>query len=202
MGLSQGGSRDQKTGHLQAWAPIMIIAVGAGILGLIGDPARDLLAYDRPAIAAGEWWRVFSAHFVHLGTSHLVLNLAGLVLVWYLVGQAYSQSVWAAIWLVSIGAVTLGLWLFEPQLTWYVGLSGVLHGLLAAGILGTLQNRAETWMLGFALIAKLAWEQLVGPLPGSESTSGGTVIVDAHLFGALGGIASGVLIRVSAKGNI
>ena len=202
MGLRQGGSSDQKTGNLQAWAPVLAIAIGVCALGLFGDPARDLLAYDRAAIATGELWRVFSAHFVHLGASHLALNLAGLGLVWYLVGHAYPQSVWAAIWLLSIGTVAAGLWLFEPQLAWYVGLSGVLHGLLAAGILGTLQNRAETWILGIALVGKLAWEQLAGPLPGSETSSGGTVIVDAHLFGALGGVLSAMLIRVSGKASI
>ena len=38
------------------------------------------------------------------------------------------------------------------------------------------------------LIAKLAWEQISGPLPGSAATAGVAVIVDAHLYGAAGGI--------------
>ena len=30
------------------------------------------------------------------------------------------------------------------------------------------------------VLVKLTWEQTVGPMPGSASTSGGTVIVDAQ----------------------
>jgi hypothetical protein len=37
------------------------------------------------------------------------------------------------------------------------------------------------------VVGKLLYEQLVGPLPGSESVAGGTVIVNAHLYGAVGG---------------
>ena len=33
----------------------------------------------------------------------------------------------------SVAMIDLGFVLFEPQLDWYVGLSGVLHGALAAG---------------------------------------------------------------------
>jgi rhomboid family GlyGly-CTERM serine protease len=202
MGLGQGGLRDQKTGQLQAWAAVIVVAIGVVILGLIGDTARSLLAFDRAAIASGELWRLVSAHFVHLGTSHLVLNLFGLGLVWYLVGQVYSQAQWVVTWILSIFAVTAGLWFFAPELAWYVGLSGVLHGLLVAGILGLAPKRVETWVLGLALLAKLGWEQLVGPLPGSESASGGNVIVDAHLFGTLGGLLAAILIRVRAKASI
>ena len=49
---------------------------------------------------------------------------------------------------------------------------------------------------------KLAWEQFAGPLPGSESGSGGPVIVDAHLYGAVGGLLAAVLIRVRTSAAI
>jgi len=83
-------------------------------------------------------------------------------------------------------------------LQWYVGLSGLLHGMLAAGILASLpERRAEASILGVVVAGKLVFEQLVGPLPGSESTSGGAVIVDAHLFGVIGGmLVAAMLIRV------
>ena len=38
------------------------------------------------------------------------------------------------------------------------------------------------------VMAKLLFEQLIGPLPGSETTSGGPVVIDAHLYGAVGGV--------------
>jgi rhomboid family GlyGly-CTERM serine protease len=188
MGLRQG----------QVIAVVLLVAV----LGLFGDTARELLAFDRDALAGWQLWRLVSGHFVHLGRSHLVLNLAGLGLVWYLVGQPYSGHEWLLVWAVSITAVSAGLWILEPELGWYVGLSGVLHGLLAAGILGTRHKGPEIWALAVALVGKLAWEQFIGPLPGSEAASGGTVIVNAHLYGAIGGVLAAILIRVRAKASI
>ena len=91
--------------------------------------------------------------------------------------------------IASIVAIDVGFWFLYPQLDWYVGLSGLLHGLLAAGLfVGVVRRDREAVVLAVFVSAKLAWEQLVGPLPGSESTSGGAVIVDAHLYGAVGGV--------------
>ena len=47
------------------------------------------------------------------------------------------------------------------------------------------------WILGAALIAKLVYEALVGPLPGSAESSGGAVIVAAHVYGAIAGAIRG-----------
>ena len=51
---------------------------------LIGEPARQAMSFERSAIATGQWWRLLSAHFVHLDTEHAVLNGLGVVLMWAL----------------------------------------------------------------------------------------------------------------------
>ena len=82
-----------------------------------------------------------------------------------------------------------GFWFLYPDLDWYVGLSGFMHGLLAAGLVVGIANRdRESIILAVLVLAKLLWEQTSGPLPGSESTSGGSVIVNAHLYGVAGGL--------------
>ena len=50
----------------------------------LGDNVNALLRYDRGAIAAGGWWRLLTAHLVHLDAHHLILNELGLVLMWSL----------------------------------------------------------------------------------------------------------------------
>ena len=80
-----------------------------------GEPARQVLSFDREAIAAGQWWRLLSAHFVHIDLEHAVLNCLGVVLMWALFARDYSPWRWVAIYCGSSLAVSLGLWFAVPK---------------------------------------------------------------------------------------
>lgn len=184
-----------------AWALAAVIAVVAILLQGGGMSVRDVLAYTRDGVGAGAFWRLLSGHFVHLGWTHMWLNLAGLALVVWLVGEVFSWTRWLIVIAVTVLVIDLGFWFLYPSLAWYVGLSGLLHGLLVAGLFNgvVVRDRESIVLLGFVL-AKLAWEQFSGgPLPGSEATSGGTVIVNAHLYGTLGGVLAGALLWRRAR---
>ncbi|MEE4161163.1 MAG: rhombosortase [Woeseiaceae bacterium] len=175
--------------------PALTVAVLAAALAAGGDPVREVLRFDRQAIAAGEAWRLVTGHLVHLGTRHMLLNSAGLLLVGLLVGREYRLRDWAAVTLASMASIDAGLWWLKPSLDWYVGLSGVLHGWFAAGIVGALlKRRPDAWLLLGLLLGKLVLEQLQGALPGSAAAAGGPVVVDAHLYGAVGGAIAGLLL--------
>lgn len=176
------------------WRLPLLLAVPAIIFILWGDSASLLLRYDRTALAQGELWRLLTGHLVHLGWSHLLLNLLGLSLVWLLVGEALNLKGWLLLLLVSATLVSTALWLLYPQLQWYVGLSGLLHGMLFGGAV-VLFGTGDKWgaILALLVILKLLAEQIWGALPGSEAASGGPVIVEAHLYGAL---AAGVFVAV------
>jgi len=193
MGLNQADMDHRKNLGLPAWwLPGLAVSI-AVLIALTGDWGRELLRYDRLAIGGGELWRLASGHFVHLGWSHFALNAVGLVLISYLVAAQFSAVQWLLISLLIIMGIDLGFWFLEPQLAWYVGLSGVLHGLLAAGVAsGVRDGQSDSWLLGGLLAIKLIYEQLVGPVPGSEGTSGGDVVVAAHLYGAIAGALAGV----------
>ncbi len=204
MGLSKGDEKRRDTASILAWLLPGALVVLAGLLLFTGESGREWLRFERGAIASGEIWRLLTGHLVHLGVSHYVLNAAGLVLVWFLVGRKFARSHWLWIMAGSVAAIDLGMWILSPELQWYVGLSGLLHGMLAAGIVsGWRERRAEALILSVVVAGKLAFEQLVGPLPGSESTSGGAVIVDAHLYGVIGAVlVAAMIIRVRRRAPI
>ena len=188
MGLHKDDSSHQTSANIQAWLLPIIVVVVSGALELGDDSAREWFRFDRDLIISGQYWRLLTGHFVHLGLSHFALNAAALLLVWYLVGNQYSTLQWLLIGCASIAAMDLGFWLFEPDLNWYVGLSGLLHGILAAGIVASWRrDRLTALLLAVLVVAKLVYEQVAGPLPGSEASSGGSVVVAAHLYGAIGG---------------
>jgi rhomboid family GlyGly-CTERM serine protease len=94
------------------------------------------------------------------------------------------------VFFVGAFAVSAGMLAFNPSLRWYVGLSGVLHGFFIAGCLADMHKtfRWDNALLFGLVTVKLIYEQIWGPLPGSEETAGGNVISDAHLYGALAGL--------------
>jgi rhomboid family GlyGly-CTERM serine protease len=156
-----------------------------------GETLRLAWRYQRDAIAAGEYWRLLTGHVVHLDATHALLNTLGLVLLWGLFARAWQPMQWLFAVAMSLLAIDLGFWFLAPQLDWYVGASGLLHGMFACGCIALLRQRDWVGALGAGIfIGKLAWEQKVGPLPFEE---GGTVVTIAHLYGAIGGFAAGLL---------
>jgi rhomboid family GlyGly-CTERM serine protease len=173
---------------------LALVAICAALLllALTGEGGRQLLRYDRAALAAGEAWRLITGHLVHLDLRHAILNCLGLALMWALFARDYSPRQWLLIVLVSMAAIDAGLWLCDSTVEWYVGSSGVLHGVMAAGTLAQLRRGEPTgWILLAFLAVKLAYEHWFGGLP----LSGTAVVVDAHLFGVGGGAAAAAFLK-------
>jgi rhomboid family GlyGly-CTERM serine protease len=174
---------------------IALLAVCAllAIPELFGEPAREALSFDRSAMADGQWWRALTAHFVHLDAEHAFLNGLGVVLMWALFARDYSPARWAAIYCASALTVSAGLWLLNPELEWYVGASGALHGVMTAGTVAHLRRRdLDGWILALFIVGKLGYEQLSGALPFAGTAN---TIVDAHLYGAIGGLVLALFLR-------
>lgn len=177
-----------------------MLAVIATLAEFAGASGREWFRYDRTSVADGEWWRLLTGHLVHLNAAHLLLNLTGLVLVWLLVGNRLSAATWASVIAISIASMDLAFWFLDPGLSWYVGMSGLLHGLLLAGVVAGFRSAPfESVVLGLLVVAKITYEQYAGPLPGSEATAGGPVVVNAHLYGAIGGLVSGAALTIRDK---
>lgn len=183
--------------------PATMLAIGIVALCLLlqGGGLDQMLRFDREAIAAGHYWLLLTGNFVHLGTSHLLMNLSGFILVVALVWTRFNWIEWVLITLFSSLVVGVGLYFLDKDVFWYVGFSGTLHGLVIAGSLADLRYYPKSaGILLVLIIGKLGWEQYSGALPGSESVAGGNVVVNAHLYGAIGGaVLCAVLMLVNRK---
>jgi rhomboid family GlyGly-CTERM serine protease len=159
-----------------------------------GDAARAALRYERSAIEAGQWWRLLTAHFVHLDLEHTLLNSLGVVMMWALFARDFRPGQWLLIAAVIVIAIDVGLWFWDTGIHWYVGASGALHGFMAAGTLAHVRRGdLDGWILAIFIVLKLGYEQWSGQLPFSDSTV--PVVVNAHLYGALGGIVPAAFLK-------
>jgi rhomboid family GlyGly-CTERM serine protease len=179
---------------------------GAALLGVValvlalsalGDAGRATLEYDRAALARYQWWRLLSAHLVHLGWRHALLNCAGLTLLWMLFARELPARRWLWIALLAAASIDAGLWFLRPAIDWYLGASGVLHGAWAAGACA-MYRRGDGFgaALLLLLIVKLVYEQQSGA---SLFDGALPLVAVAHLYGTLGGTLGAVLPRVSGK---
>jgi len=166
------------------------LVIALAVFHLAGAGAIDSLRYDRDAVLAGETWRLVTGHLVHADAIHLGWNLLGVVIVGFLFARDYSPREWLVILLASTAATDLGFLLLEPQLEWYVGFSGVLHGLMAAGLVAWLRKTRDplTWLVTALFAAKLAWEHFTGALPFTAESLSLPVVHEAHTYGAVGGL--------------
>lgn len=185
----------------RGWRVVGLVWLGLVLLSLTGEGGRLWLRYDRALVLQGEYWRLITAHLVHLNTWHMMLNVAGVALIAALFRDDYSWRGWLTVVLFSALAIDVAFVCWEPQILWYVGLSGVLHGALAAGAVSWWQYQQRRLSLGLTVIlaGKLWWEYqhggllLMGDLP---------VVVEAHRYGALGGLLAGLILWLHAHRQV
>jgi rhomboid family GlyGly-CTERM serine protease len=166
-------------------------------LAATGEWGRALLAYDRGALARYQWWRLLSAHLVHLSWRHALLNCAGLGVLWALFAREFAARRW--LWIVTLAAlvIDLGLWFLHPSVDWYVGASGVLHGAWAAGAYAAYRRGDGTGAVTMLLLViKLVYEQQSGSSVFEHDLP---LVPAAHLLGALGGLCGALVPRRPAK---
>lgn len=179
---------------MYGWALIGGVGAISLAMTLAEQNLGELFRYERAAVLQGELWRLVSGHLVHAGLAHWLMNMVALGLMCLLFPTVLC-GLRAVLLLFSLCLMTsLGLMLFYPQLGWFVGLSGVLHGVFAVGALRLLgTERLYGLLLLGLLVSKLGFEQMYGAVPGSRSITGVDVVVEAHLAGALSGVIYWVL---------
>lgn len=169
------------------------------VVQLSGTTGIEWLQYRRDLILDGQVWRLVTGHLVHGTWNHWMLNAGGLALLWALCPRQFAHA--SSLWLMAAIMLATGaaLLLLNPGVVWYVGMSALLHGLLVAWLVVALLNGRHGALLLLLLIAaKLVYEQVTGPLPGTAEATGLPVLVDAHLYAAIAGGVLGVVTPAEA----
>lgn len=209
MNLSDESIAERMRRSLSIWGAPLCIMFILLITELLGDWGREHLRYDRALIAAGQWWRLLTCNFVHLGWWHWFLNEMGLLVLVLLCPQPLSAVVWARRLILLSLSMSLGLYFFVPAMGNYVGMSGVIHGLFVLGLLPQVA-RKDLISIGCLsyLVGKIGWEYWTGAPLSDEQAIGGHVAIESHLFGALSAFAYALVFRsitrtesFSLKGN-
>jgi membrane associated rhomboid family serine protease len=137
-----------------------------------------------PAVAAGEWWRIVTAGFLHASLLHILFNMFFIYFLGQLLEPALGMVRFAAVYAVSLLGGSLGaLLLSNDSVT--VGASGAAFGLLGAGIVAMRARGIDPMQsgLGMTLVLNLGITLLI---PG--------ISIGGHLGGLVAGALAGWLL--------
>lgn len=170
-------------------ALLAIVALIAQLPGL-----HTWLAWDRTEILAGQWWRIVTGNLTHTNVVHLMMNLAALTVLTLLHRHYYGTRTFAT--MVWVMMAVIGVVMFLSPFDWYVGLSGVLHGLFVWGVVKDIQNKVPLgwWMLA-GVAVKLGFEAYSGGDSATAKLIEAAVAYQAHWAGAAVGLLFALLIR-------
>lgn len=185
----------------QQWVSWLALGLICLFVYAITPKEISIFDYNREYIIDGEYWRIFTCNFNHTNIYHLILNLSGLAVIGGLHSEYYSGTRFSLLIIYLSLAVGTGIYLYSPFVQNYVGLSGVLHGLLAVGaIVDLFKKRYSGLILLSGVAAKVFGEQFFSADTGVTDLIEATILTDAHLYGFLAGLAiSPVVISLLIK---
>jgi membrane associated rhomboid family serine protease len=95
-------------------------------------PGPVLLGGEPVGVATGEYYRLFTAAFLHAGVLHLLLNMFALATLGPPLESALGRLRFAALYLLSAFGGSVAGFLLAPPATLSVGASGAIFGLFGA----------------------------------------------------------------------
>ena len=150
---------------------------------------NDLGAINPASIYSGQYWRLFTAIFMHIGIMHLVVNTISIFIIGTMVDRFYGSKQFLFIYLVSGIVGSLSSYAFMSANTVGAGASGAVFGCLGALLSFFLIMRSVLGEFGrqnFNAIALLAVVNL----------GFGFIVPGIDNWAHLGGLAAGFLIGV------
>lgn len=157
---------------------------------------ETLIAYGakyNPAIIDGEWWRLVSSMFLHIGFLHLFMNMIAVYYLGAMVERIYGSWRFLLIYFMAGIGGSLASFVFSTNVS--AGASGALFGLFGA-------------MLLFGLTYKKIFFQTMGNnillLIGINIVFGFTVPqidISAHLGGLIAGFIASAIFHLPRKKN-
>lgn len=142
-------------------------------------------------VANGEWWRLITAAFLHLGPIHLGMNMLAL---WWLGGpleEAIGSRRYAMLYAVSGLAGSAGALIANPN-SLTVGASGAIFGIMGAMLV--LQYQATGSIAGPALtliVINVAFSFAIS-----------NISIGGHIGGLAGGVLGGFALSHFGRGHI
>jgi membrane associated rhomboid family serine protease len=168
---------------------VVTAAQGSGLNSPGGKLFTDWLLFG-PAVANGDWWRLFTSAFLHANLIHIAFNMYFLWFVGSAVEQAIGRGRFISLYVVSALAGSAGALVWTPNAP-TVGASGALFGLLGAAL---ILERQRNYVLGGSAMGLILINLIL-----SFAISG--ISIGGHVGGLIGGILCALIFSQFGRGH-
>ena len=168
---------------------VITAAQGGGLNNPGGSLFVRWLLYG-PAVANGDWWRLFTSAFLHANVIHIAFNMYFLWFVGSAVEQALGRGRFISLYVVSALAGSAGALVWTPNAP-TVGASGALFGLLGAAL---ILERQRNYVLGGSAMGLIVINLIL-----SFAISG--ISIGGHVGGLIGGILCALIFSQFGRGH-
>ncbi len=144
-----------------------------------------------PATQDGQWWRLFTAQFVHFGLLHLGMNMWALWDVGRLVERLYGRASFALLYLASGVVGNLLSLVVQGNAAVSAGASGAIFSLYGALLVFLWRERRQVepaqfrWIFGGALLFTLLILGMGFVVPGIDNSAHGGGLLAGGVLGRL-----------------
>ncbi|MBB5154279.1 rhomboid family intramembrane serine protease [Saccharopolyspora phatthalungensis] len=157
----------------------VLTAVQAGSIGLNYTAALfDDFALWPILVAAGQWWRLISSGFLHIGLIHLLMNMIALWVIGRDLELVLGRLRFGAVYMLSLLGGSTAVFMFGAELKSVAGASGAVYGLMGGIAIAALRLKVSLRPVLVVIALNIAASVLI---PGIS------------LLGHLGGLVIGVL---------
>lgn len=182
---------------------IIINFIVFGLMTISGgtENTQNLLKFGaifKPLVLQnGEWWRLISAMFIHIGITHIVLNMVTLYFIGLQIEKLFGHSRFLIIYFVAGIFGNLVSLLFGNPLALSAGASGAIFGLFGVWLMLGESFRQNPYIRSMARQLGLF---VILALISSLMESG--IDAYAHVGGILAGFLVGYLVGVPKIGKV
>ena len=170
---------------------VFLLMILTGV-DLMNPDSRSLLAWGanlRPLTLGGEWWRLITCCFIHIGALHLLMNMYAFLLIGAQLEPRLGRTRFLTAYILSgIVASATSLWWHDNNNSISAGASGAIFGMYGVFLVmlnANLVEKGKRKQLLASVIFFVGYNLLGGLQPGIDNA--------AHI----GGLLTGLVISTS-----
>jgi len=135
-------------------------------------------------------WQWITPSLVHYNWIHWFLNIANLFIMIFLFQDAWNSKKFVFLFSLFSFFIMLSLYMYSPDVKYYVGMSGVLYGIVLYGALKTvLSQKFISSVVLLYVMMKLFADKIVNHYMGVDVLLGDMIVIeDVHWYGAISGL--------------